>query len=249
MIVVTISEPLLVPYSTVLPSGQPLGAPSFTHLLGTDQLGRDQLSRVLLGMRSSWWGAIGVILASLVAGGTIGLIAGTLGGFVDTLLMRLTDLFLSLPGSVLAIAVVAALGDSFFHVLLALSLVWWTLYARVTRGEVTRLRASPHAEAAKLVGVGHIRLGLRHLLPGALPPLVVTATLDLGALILMLSGLSVLGLGAPQPAAELGAMTQQGMPNLLTNWWIPVIPAAAIAVLVLIANFAGDALRALMGDR
>ena len=185
-----------------------------------------------------------MILASLFVGAIVGLLAGTFGGVTDTLLMRLTDLcLLSLPGAILAIAVVAAIGP-FRPRAVRPGPCLVDIVRACYAGEVTRLRASPHAEAAKLVGLGNIRLGVRHLLPGAVPPLVVTATLDLGALILALSGLSFLGLGAPQPAAELGAMTQQGLPYLLTAWWVPVMPAIGIALLVLTANFAGDGFRA-----
>jgi peptide/nickel transport system ATP-binding protein len=249
VVLLTLVVGWIAPHSTTLPTGMPLQPPSAAHWFGTDQVGRDVFSRVLLGMRSSWWGAVGVIAVAATFGGLIGLIAGTLGGIVDAILMRLTDIFLALPGAVIAIAIVAAIGPSFFHVLLAISVVWWTLYARVMRGEIRRLRASPHTDAARLAGVRTIRLGLRHLLPGAAPPMIITATLDLGALILTLAGLSFLGLGAPDPATELGAMSQRGLPYLLTSWWIPIMPAIGLSVLVLAANFGGDALRALIRDR
>jgi peptide/nickel transport system permease protein len=171
------------------------------------------------------------------------------GGIVDMVLMRLTDLFLSLPGPVLAIAVVAALGPSLVHVLIGVSIVWWPLYARIVRGEVKAISARPHLEAARLSGIGSTRRALRHLLPGVLPAVVVTASLDVGNLILTLAALSFLGLGAPAPAPELGAMAAQSLPYLLQQWWTVVMPGLAIMVLALASNLAGDGLRNLMVER
>ncbi len=150
--------------------------------------------------------------------------------------MRLTDLFLALPAPVLAIAVIASIGPSLFHTLLALSIVWWPWYARIVRGEVRALAARPHAEAARLAGVGRARLLLRHLVPGALAPVIVTMSLDVGNLILALASLSFIGLGAPPPAPELGAMSSQGLEYLFGHWWVPIAPAAAVALLALVAN-------------
>jgi peptide/nickel transport system permease protein len=185
----------------------------------------------------------------VLIGGIIGLVAGAVGGWVDSVLMRVTDLFLALPGAVLAVAVAAALGVSYLHTLIAVAVVWWPLYARIVRGEITRLRASPHIEAARVAGSSTVRIALRDLMPGAVPPTIVAATQDVGALILTLAGLSFLGLGAPAPAPELGSMSQQGLTYLFDAWWIPVLPAVAVAVLVLVANFAGDAVRDLFTDR
>ena len=143
---------------------------------------------MLYGARASWFAALVVVAIGLLIGGLVGLIAGATGGWVDSVLMRITDAFLSLPAPVLAIAVVAALGPGFVHTLIAVSIVWWPFYARLVRGEVARLAARPHVEAAKLAGVGRIRLALRHLLPGATPNALVAASLDIGTLILTLAG-------------------------------------------------------------
>jgi peptide/nickel transport system permease protein len=187
-----------------------------------------------------------VVAVGLLIGGLVGLIAGTFGGWVDGLLMRITDGFLSLPAPVLAIAVVAALGPGFIHTLIAVSIVWWPFYARLVRGEVARLAARPHIEAAKLAGVGQIRLALRHLLPGAVPNALVAASLDIGTLILTLAALSFLGLGQSAPAPELGADAARNLTYFLQQWWVPVMPGLAVLVLALIANIAGDGLRNLM---
>jgi peptide/nickel transport system permease protein len=163
--------------------------------------------------------------------------------------MRTTDVFLALPSPILAIAVVAALGPSLPHTLMAVAIVWWPFYARIVRGEVKALAARPHVEAARLAGVSRARVAFRHLLPGAIPAILVTASLDVGNLIITLAALSFLGLGAPAPAPELGAMSARGLTYLLQQWWVPVMPGLAVLFLALSSNLAGDALRDLMGDR
>ncbi|WP_237573139.1 ABC transporter permease [Mycolicibacterium lacusdiani] len=244
---VCLAVPVLAPYDPLTPAGMPLQAPGKGgFLLGTDSIGRDILSRVLYGARSSWFAALVVVAIGLLIGGLVGLIAGTVGGWVDTVLMRITDAFLSLPAPVLAIAVVAALGPGFVHTLIAVSIVWWPFYARLVRGEVVRLAARPHVEAAKLAGVGPIRLARRHLLPGAVPNAVVAASLDIGTLILTLAALSFLGLGQSAPAPELGADSARNLSYFLQQWWIPVMPGIGVLVLALIGNVAGDCLRNLM---
>ena len=247
---VAVLAPVLAPYSTIQPAGLPQLPPgSGGFLLGTDAIGRDILSRVLTGWQSSWFAALAVIASGLFIGGLIGLVAGTFGGVTDTILMRVTDGFLALPAPVLAIAVVAALGPGLVHTLIAVGVVWWPFYARIVRGEIRSLRARPHVEAARLAGAGRVRVAVRHLLPGAIPAAVVTASLDVGNLVLTLAALSFLGLGQPQPAAELGADTARNLPYLLQEWWIPVMPGLAVMIIALTANIAGDGVRNLLGDR
>jgi peptide/nickel transport system permease protein len=245
--VIAVAVPVLAPHDPLMPVGMPLQAPGKGgFLLGTDSVGRDIFSRVLFGVRSSWFAALVVVAIGLFIGGLVGLIAGTAGGWLDSLLMRITDGFLSLPAPVLAIAVVAALGPSFVHTLIAVSIVWWPFYARLVRGEVARLAARPHVEAAKLAGVSHLRLAGRHLLPGAVPNALVAASLDLGTLILTLAALSFLGLGQSQPAPELGADSARNLSFFLQQWWVPVMPGLGVLVLALVGNIAGDCLRNLM---
>lgn len=249
LFIVAIFARQLAPYDPLAAVGTPMTAPSGANLLGTDTVGRDILSRVLCGMQTSWFGALAVVAFSVVFGGLIGLIAGAAGGWFDAVLMRITDAFLALPGPILALAVVAALGRSYTNTLIGVAIVWWPLYTRIVRSEVRKLRASPHMEAARVGGVSWWRLLRRHLLPGAVPVTIVTASLDIAALVLMLSSLSFLGLGAPQPAPELGSMTAQGITYIFTSWWIPIMPAIAVALIAIIANFAGDALRDRIRDR
>lgn len=248
VLVVSFAGPLLAPHGISEPVGLPFSPPGHGALLGTDDLGRDLLSRILYGARETWIGTLIVVGLGAMFGTLVGLIAGALGGPTDFLLMRATDAFLALPALVLAIAVVAALGASYNHELLAVLIVWWPYYARLVRGEVAALASRPHLEAARLSGISQPRIWFRHLLPGALPPIIIATSLDLGQVVLVISSLSFLGLGSPDPAAELGAMTARGLPYLLSSAWVSLFPAAAVFLIALVGNFAGDAVRNLLGD-
>ena len=242
LLLASLATPLfaLDPVISVGPSFQ---APSLRHFLGTDDVGQDVFSRVMYGLRTSWLSAVAVIASAIVIGGAIGLVSGALGGWVDALLMRLTDTFLALPGPVLAIAIAAALGASLRNTVIAIAVVWWPWYARLVRGEVRALANRPHVDAARLSGVSSARLMLRHLLPGALPPIIVTASLDIQILVLTLAGLSFIGLGAPPPSPELGAMAARGADYLFASPWIPLAPGGALFALAVAANLAGDGIR------
>lgn len=243
LFIVTIFARVIAPYGPLAVAGQPMTVPGAHFLLGTDTVGRDVLSRVLCGMQTSWFGALVVVASGVIGGGVVGLVGGAAGGWLDAVLMRVTDAFLALPAPILALAVVAAIGPSYIHTLFGVAIVWWPLYARIVRAEARKLRAAPHFEAARACGVSRWRLVTRHLLPGTVPVTIITASLDISNLVLMLAGLSFLGLGAPQPAPELGAMSAQGLSYLFTDWWVPVMPAVGVAVIAIVANFAGDALR------
>jgi peptide/nickel transport system permease protein len=238
---IVLALPLVAPHGAreVTAIG-PFHSPSWSYPLGTDDIGRDVFSRVLYGIRESWLSALAVIGFGAAFGALVGAIAGAFGGIVDMILMRLTDLFLALPAPVIAIAVIASIGPSLIHTLIALSVVWWPWYARIVRAEVRAHASRPHADAARLAGVGRTRLVLRHLLPGAVAPVIVTMSLDVGNLILALAGLSFIGLGAPPPSPELGAMSAQGLEYLLAYAWVPIAPAAGVALLALVANLLGD---------
>jgi peptide/nickel transport system permease protein len=247
MTLIALLAPVISPHDPLTLIGAPLLAPGKGgFLLGSDSIGRDVLSRVLYGARASWFAALAVVAIGVIIGGIVGLIAGATGGWIDNVLMRITDGFLALPAPVLAIAVVAALGPGFSHTLIAVSIVWWPFYARIVRGEIRNLAARPHVEAAKLARNGRFRIAFRHLLPGAIPATLVTASLDIGNLVLTLAGLSFLGLGQSAPAPELGADAARNLTFLLQEWWVPVIPGIAVMVLALIGNIAGDGVRNLM---
>jgi peptide/nickel transport system permease protein len=242
--------PLLAPYGTSeVATAGPLHGPSLHNLLGTDEIGRDVFSRVLHGIRTSWVSALAVIALGAAFGSLVGAVAGALGGFVDLVLMRLTDLFLALPAPVLAIAVIASLGPSLTNTLIALSIVWWPWYARIVRAEVRAQASRSHADAARLAGVSRARLVRKHLLPAAFAPVVVTMSLDVGNLILALAALSFIGLGAPPPAPELGAMSARGLDYLFGHPWVPIAPAVAVALLALAANLFGDLLNRRLDQR
>lgn len=248
--VIAVAAPVLAPHSPLTPVGAAFVPPGHGgFLFGTDAIGRDVLSRVLYGLRTTWLSGLVVIASGVVIGSAVGLAAGASRNWIDGVLMRMTDLFLALPAPILAIAVVAALGPGLFHMVLAVAIVWWPFYARIVRGEVRAQVVRPHLEAARLAGTSGTRRALRHLLPGAVPAVLVTASLDVSNVVLTFAGLSFLGLGPPQPAPELGAMASQNLSYILQQWWIAGIPAIAIAVLALIGNLAGDAARDLLKDR
>lgn len=241
---IAVLAPWLVPFDPQLRVAAAFQPPSGVHLFGTDEIGRDLFSRVLVGVQYTWLPALALIGFSLVIGSLIGLIAGTLGGWVDLIVMRVIELFLVFPSTIVALAVVAALGPGLLNTMIALAILWWPWYARIARDEVRRIAARPHIEAARVAEVAPWRLLLRYLLPGVVPSLLVAATLDVANVILALSLLSFLGLGQAAPAPELGAMTSRALDSLTQYWWLPVLPAAAILVICLLANLAGDALRA-----
>lgn len=245
---IAIFAPLIAPHGMTETVGPNFQSPSWTFPLGTDDVGRDVFSRVIYGIRSSWFSALAVVGLGASIGFIVGLIAGIRGGWVDSVLMRVTDIGLALPGPIIAIAVAVALGPSLINTLIAVTLVWWPWYARIIRGEARAVVVRPHFDAARLAGAGGVRLAVRHVVPGVLPAVIICASVDLGFLILTLAGLSFLGLGAAPPAAELGAMADQGLEFLFSFPWIALAPAVAVFVLAVAANLAGDGLRDLLED-
>lgn len=237
--------PPLLPHTARDIVGDPFVAPGGRFWLGTDSQGRDVFSRVLLGLRTSWFGAFAVILLGALVGGVIGLVAGISGGLVDTVLMRLTDAALALPGTLVALMVVAALGPSLRNTLLAVAVTWWPWYARIVRGQTRTVMQLPHVDAARLGGLSPVRRALVHVLPGSLGPVLVAASLDVGSVLLVLAGLSFIGLGSPAPAAEIGSMSANGLTYLFNAPWIALAPALALFAVAVLANFAGDGLQEL----
>ncbi|UJA20870.1 ABC transporter permease [Thermoleophilia bacterium SCSIO 60948] len=248
ILLISILGPLLATNNPTEPVGAPFTQPGDGFIFGTDELGNDIFTRILYGLRQSLLGAFAVTLSGVLIGTAVGLIAGATRGWVDTVLMRITDAFLALPAPVLALAVAAALGRSYINTLIAVAAVFWALYARIVRAEVRAFASRPYIEAARLSGVPARRLWIKHLLPGAVPVILVAASLDIGGLILLISGLSFLGLGAPQPAPELGAMVAQGLPFILSSSWVALIPALAIFAIALVCNLAGDAVRDMLEE-
>ena len=223
--------------------------PSSQHLLGTDDLGRDIFSRIIYGARVDLGTVIVVISIALAIGLTLGLVSGYFGGWVDAVIMRVTDVFMSIPYLVLAMAVAAALGPGLRSVVIAMSVAWWRGYARLTRGEILSLKEEQYVEAAQAVGASHLRVMFRHLLPNLITPIIVYATLDMGAAILTLASLSFLGYGVQPPTPEWGVMITSGRDFLINQWWLVTFPGLAIASVVLGFNLVGDEMRELLDPK
>jgi peptide/nickel transport system permease protein len=223
--------------------------PTTAHPMGTDDLGRDILSRVVYGARTSLLVSIVVVGCASVLGMLVGLAAGYFGGLADELMMRTTDIFLAFPGLMLAMAVAVVLGPGIGPTIVALSLVWWPWYARLARSEALRHKQADFVEAARALGAPTWRILRSHILPNSLSPLIVQATLDMGYAILTTAALSFIGLGVQEPTAEWGAMLNIGRKYLLSSWWFITFPGLAIFVTVLAINLAGDGLRDYLDPR
>jgi len=235
------------PYAQSLPDQ--LKPPSATHWFGTDEFGRDILSRIIYGARVTVGIVLLVVIIAAPIGLAIGCAAGYIGGRVDSVLMRLTDIALAFPRLVLALAFVASLGPGLDHAILAIALTGWPPYARLARAEALTLRNSDYIAAVRLLGASPARIVLLHVLPLCLPSLLVRATLDMAGIILIAAGLGFLGLGAQPPTAEWGAMLSAGRDYLLTAWWVATIPGLAIFVVSMGFNLMGDGLRDVLDPR
>lgn len=226
-----------------------LQAPDDTFYFGTDNVGRDIYSRVLLGTGLALQVGFVIIFLASVIGVTIGALAGYFGGWVDDLLMRMTDIFLTVPALVLAIAVTAALGKGILNVMIGIALVWWPGFARLTRSLVIGLREEVFAEAARSIGAGHMRILFRHILPNTLSPIIVKMSTDFGFAVLTAAALGFIGLGAQPPTPEWGAMINEGRDYFPDDWWVSTFPGMAIFVMVFSWNLLGDGVRDLLDPR
>lgn len=224
-------------------------APNATNLMGTDYVGRDVLSRVMFGARNALIVSLAVTFSAAVFGALVGGFAGLVGGWVDEVLMRITDLFLAFPTLLLAMAIVAAIGRSFENVAIALAVRWWTWYARIVRSVAQSLRERYFVEAAEAMGVPTWTIVVRHIVPNAISPIIVNATIDIGAVILAAGGLAFLGLGAQPPTADWGLMVAEGRDYILTQPWLPLYPGLAMFLSVLAFNLLGDSLRRRLDPR
>ena len=236
------------------PDAQNLAArllpPSGEHWLGTDELGRDIFSRIIWGARVSVPAGIAVILVTGTVGCLLGAFAGYMGGAVDAVIMRSADAILSFPSIILAMTITAVRGGpGLGNALIAVGFVLWPEYARLMRSQVLSLRESEFVTAAQSVGAGQKRVLFRHILPSTDAPIIVKATLDVGAAIVLTAGLSFIGLGAVPPTAEWGAMIKQGADKGLQYWWYALVPGVAIMSVVMGLNFFGDGLRDALDPR
>jgi peptide/nickel transport system permease protein len=227
-----------------------LQAPSLHHWLGTDIYGRDLLSRIIYAARVDLAVAFGATALALVIGSSIGVAAGLYRGIVDLLIMRCVDSIMAFPAFILAMAITAALGNSVGNVLIAIALTQIPNYLRLIRGEIFRIREMEYADAARVVGNPAWRIMFIHLLPNALPPIIVQATLAMGYALLTMAALSFIGLGIQPPQSEWGSMTAEGAQYIVTGeWWLFLFPGLAIVLMVLSFNLVGDSLRDFLDPR
>ncbi|TAN27850.1 MAG: ABC transporter permease [Castellaniella sp.] len=235
--------PLVGPY---LPDAVNLSArlqpPSMAHLLGTDELGRDGFTRLLYGARISLTSGVIVVAIGALLGALIGGVAGYAGSWIDSVLMRFTDLVLCFPPIILALAIGAALGIGTVNTITAMLVVWWPKFARLTRGLVLQQRSQEYVTAAVVAGFGPGRILARHIIPNAIGPLIVLVTLDIGNAIITFAGLSFLGLGVVPPMPEWGSTVAEGR-QLVAQWWVSAFPGLAIFTVVMAFNFIGDGVR------
>jgi peptide/nickel transport system permease protein len=237
------------PGSGVIDMDRRLMAPSRDYPFGTDWLGRDVLSRVILGARIALQVSLVVVALAILVGVPLGAIAGYRRGRLDGLIMRITDLFLAFPPLLLAMALVAALGPGLQNATFALVVSWWPWYARIARGMAVSLRELPFVDSARAMGITDRAIVTRHIIPNSVGPIVVQATIDIGTVILAAGSLAFIGLGARPPAPDWGLMVAQGREFMLAEWWISTFPGLAIFFTVLAFNLVGDLLLRLLDPR
>lgn len=251
LIVVGVLAPFVVPHD---PNAQDIGArlqPPLTahHWLGTDVLGRDVLSRLLVGTRVSLMVGFAAVAISVVIGVAVGLVSGFFGGLIDTVFMRVVDAWLAFPFLLMAIAIVGIMGPGLHNIVIALVITGWVVYARLVRGETLSLREREFVLSARGLGVNRAAIMVRHILPNVLAPVVVVATLELGVVIVTEASLSFLGLGADASTASWGGMLADGRAYITVAWWLATLPGLAIFGVVLAVNVLGDGLRDALDPR
>jgi peptide/nickel transport system permease protein len=250
---VALLAPLIAPYPADAGSATHpfavLRPPSAAHLFGTDQVGRDVLSRVIFGARISPVIALVVLAIACLIGIPLGIAAGYFGGWVDEAIMRVTDIFLAFPPLLLALALAAVLPASLVSVTIAIAVTWWPWYTRLIRGQAASVAGRPYVDSARALGIARPRIIIRHILPNAITPLIVQVSLDVGGVILTASALSFLGLGAQDPVPDWGLMVSEGQGYFTTAWWVVTFPGLAILLTAFAFNLLGDGLRDLLDPK
>lgn len=250
LILIVIIGPYLAPYSPLqMDEDHTFSPPTQLHPFGTDNLGRDILSRVLSGGQVSMVVAFMVVSISMSGGVLLGLITGYFGGIIDMLVMRLVDIMLAFPTMLFLLSIVAAMGPSLTTVLIALAITSIPGYGRIVRGSVLSARNNEYVISARVIGATDWRIMIRHILPNIIPPIIIYATLGLGGAIMLTAGLSYLGLGAQPPSPEWGAMLNAGRSQLRSAWWMSIFPGLAIVWAILCINMLGDGLRDALDPR
>ena len=226
-----------------------LQAPSGSHLLGTDRYGRDLLTRIIVGAQTTIFSALALVAGITIIGTIVGIICGYVGGWIDSLLMRISDIFLAFPEMVFAIAIAGVLNGGIWSAAIAVGLIAWPRYARVARSQVLSMKNHQYMNAAKLTGTPWYKMIVKHIMPNIMGPIIVTAALDIGAMIMNLAGLSYLGLGVVPPTPEWGSMMSEGRSMLQTSPWIVLAPGLAIFITVVIFNLLGDTVRDILDPK
>jgi peptide/nickel transport system permease protein len=245
-----IFAPLIAPYDpTAMNFLDKLQGPSLNHLMGTNDLGQDIFSQVLFGARTSLMVGVVVISLAIMIGVPIGLLAGFFGGRLDTVLMRISDVFLAFPPLLLPIAITAALGTGLFNAMVALAVSWFPWYSRIVRGAVMRVNSELYISAARAMGVSSPRIMLRHALPNSMTPIIVQGSMDFGYSILAAASLSFIGIGAQPPTPEWGLMAAMSRTRFIDDWWTVTFPGLAIFVTVLAVNLVGDGVRDILDPK
>lgn len=240
----------LCPYDPNLQDiGASLQAPGSEHIAGTDRFGRDMFSRIIIGLQTSVLSTLTLVAIISIIGSAIGILCGYVGGWIDSLVMRISDIFLAFPGLVFALAIAALLNGGLSSAIIALAVVSWPKFARIGRSQTLALKNSTYVLAAKMAGDSAGQIIWRHILPNSLGTILVTAMLDIGTMMMELAGLSFLGLGAQLPTAELGSMMSNGRSMLQTYPWVVIGPGIAIFIAVVIFNLFGDAVRDFLDPR
>ncbi len=250
LLIIAAAAPALAPYDpTQAVMKDAFLEPGAGHWFGTDKLGRDCLSRVMYGARASLSGVLFLVASVFVVGTTMGVVSGYFGGKVDMVIMRISDMMISFPGMILAIAVAGIMGGSLVNAVIALTIVSWTKYARLARSLVLQIKRRVYVEAAIVNGGTNLHILWTHILPNILPMMVITAASDIGALMMELAGLSFLGFGSQPPAPEWGLMLNEGRQQLQTAPWLMIFPGLSIFITVVIFNLWGDNLRDVLDPR
>ena len=253
LVLVAIFAPVIAPYpghaiSDTNPDDK-LQAPSAKYWFGTDELGRDLLSRIIYGTRISLQTALIAVGMALLIGVPLGAIAGGLGGWVDEVIMRITDVFLSFPPLLLAIAIAAFLGPNLRNAMLSIAISWWPWYTRIIRGQAVSIRERQFVRAARAIGTPRSRIIFKHILPNTFAPVIVQASMDIGGVILTIAALSFLGLGAQPPTPEWGLLISTSRTYFLNAWWYSTFPGIAIFITVLVFNLIGDGIREVLDPK
>ena len=247
VVIVALLSPMLVPFPNDATGNtrmqEKLTGPNDTYYFGTDDVGRDVFSRTLIAAQTSLIIGVVVLTIAIVIGVPLGAVSGFLGGWVDEVIMRITDIFLTVPALVLAMAMGVALGPGMTNAMLAISLVWWPGYARLTRGQVLSLREQDFVESARALGASSWHTIIRHIIPNVISPVIIKASMDMGFAILVAAGLGYIGIGVQPPRPEWGVMISEGRGLVRQAWWISTFPGLAMFITVMGFNLLGDGLR------